>query len=145
MLIWKLYDFPFGPLNSRFSVFVPFFSQNCSKFHAGEVLSALRSKGKNKLFDEKGVFGRVCRHDFPKGFHNIKHGERYGVCKYIYLMLCSILYVLSVRELHDTAIIMNLSSWQLAHLYTQYRCILWFFALLASLLYNFVINLNFIL
>ena len=78
-----MYDFPFGPLNSRFSVFVPFFSQNCSKFHAGEVLSALRSKGKNKLFDEKGVFGRVCRHDFPKGFHNIKHGERYGVCKYI--------------------------------------------------------------
>ena len=56
--------------------FLFFFLQNCSKFHAGEVLSALRSKGKNKLFDEKGVFGRVCRHDFPKGFHNIKHGER---------------------------------------------------------------------
>ncbi|PFX18881.1 hypothetical protein AWC38_SpisGene16723 [Stylophora pistillata] len=31
--------------------------QNCSKFHAGEVLSAFRSKGKNKLFDKKGVFG----------------------------------------------------------------------------------------
>lgn len=29
--------------------------QNCSKFHAGEVLSALRSKGKNKLFDGRKV------------------------------------------------------------------------------------------
>lgn len=56
--------------------------QNCSKFHAGEVLSALRSKGKNKLFYEKGVFGRVCRHDFPKGFLNIKHGERISYSVY---------------------------------------------------------------
>ena len=39
------------------------FVQNCSKFHAGEVLSALRSKGKNKLFDEKGVFDSVCWHE----------------------------------------------------------------------------------
>ena len=54
-----------------------------------------------------------------------------------YLMLCSILHVLSVRELHDRAIIINLSSWQSAHLYKQYRCILWFFTLLASPLYNF--------
>jgi len=53
-----------------------FVLQNCSRFHAGEVLSSLRSKGRNKVFDEKGVFGRVCRHDFPKGFINLKHGER---------------------------------------------------------------------
>lgn len=39
------------------------------------MLTALRSKGKNKLFDEKGVFGRVCRHDYPKGFLNLKYGE----------------------------------------------------------------------
>jgi hypothetical protein len=52
--------------------------QECSQFHAGEVLPALRSKGRNKLFDEKGVFGRVCRHDFPKSLLNIKHGERYS-------------------------------------------------------------------
>ncbi|XP_027035703.1 uncharacterized protein LOC113664303, partial [Pocillopora damicornis] len=51
---------------------------DCSSFHAGELASSIRSKGKNKLFDEKGVFGRVCRHDFPKGFHSIKHGERIG-------------------------------------------------------------------
>ncbi len=31
----------------------------------------LRSKGKNILFDEKGVFGRVCRHEYPKGFLNV--------------------------------------------------------------------------
>ncbi|XP_046861239.1 uncharacterized protein LOC124454475 isoform X2 [Xenia sp. Carnegie-2017] len=38
----------------------------------------IRSKVRNKLFDEKGVFGCVCRHDYPKGFMNIKHGERIG-------------------------------------------------------------------
>ena len=36
----------------------------------------LRSKGRNKLYDVKGVFGRVCRHDYPKAFMDIKHGER---------------------------------------------------------------------
>ena len=36
----------------------------------------LRSKGINKLFNEKGVFGRVCRHKYPKGFISMKHGER---------------------------------------------------------------------
>ena len=51
--------------------------KECSRFHAGEVLPALRSKGKNKLFDKKEVFGRVCRHDFPKSLLSIKHGERY--------------------------------------------------------------------
>ncbi|XP_028412906.1 uncharacterized protein LOC114535788 [Dendronephthya gigantea] len=56
--------------------------QHCNRFHAGEVLPALRSKGKNDLFDEKGVFGRVCRHDFPKGFLNIKHGERISYSVY---------------------------------------------------------------
>ena len=39
----------------------------------------LRSKGRNNLFDEKGVFGRVCRHEYPKGFFSIKHGERLDV------------------------------------------------------------------
>ncbi|KAK3743478.1 hypothetical protein QZH41_013095 [Actinostola sp. cb2023] len=50
--------------------------KDCSRFHAGEVLSSLRSKGKNRIFEEKGVFGRVCRHDYPKGFLNLKYGER---------------------------------------------------------------------
>lgn len=51
-------------------------SKDCNRFHAGEVLPALRSKERNRLFEEKGVFGRVCRHDFPKSLLNIKHGER---------------------------------------------------------------------
>ena len=59
------------------------FIQDCNRFHAGEVLPALRSKGKNKLFDEKGVFGRVCRHDFPKSLLSIKHGQR-KTGKYVY-------------------------------------------------------------
>ena len=37
----------------------------------------IRSKGKNKLYDEKGVFGHVCRHDVPQAFLDIKHGESY--------------------------------------------------------------------
>lgn len=44
--------------------------QGCNRFHAGEVLPALRGKGKSRLFDEKGVFGRVSRHDFPKSLLN---------------------------------------------------------------------------
>ena len=55
---------------------VYFLLQECHRFHAGEVIPALRSKGRNQLFDEKGVFARVCRHDFPKSLMSIKHGER---------------------------------------------------------------------
>ena len=53
-----------------------FFIKDCNQFKSGEITDMLRSKGKNKLFDEKGVFGRVCRHEYPKGFLSIKHGER---------------------------------------------------------------------
>ncbi|XP_028416463.1 uncharacterized protein LOC114540544 [Dendronephthya gigantea] len=49
---------------------------DCNEFKAGEVNNMLRSKGRNKLYDVKGVFGRVCRHDYPKAFMDIKHGER---------------------------------------------------------------------
>ncbi|KAL9977943.1 hypothetical protein ACROYT_G015409 [Oculina patagonica] len=42
----------------------------------------MRSKGKNKFFDEKGVFGSVCRHDFLKSFISIKHGERISYSVY---------------------------------------------------------------
>lgn len=56
--------------------------QDCNRFHAGEVLPALRNKGKNRLFDEKGIFSRVCRHDFPKSLLSIKHGERISYSVY---------------------------------------------------------------
>lgn len=71
------------------SIFLSF-NQDCNRFHAGEVLPALRSKGKNNLFDEKGVFGRVCRHDFPKSLLSIKYGERldFKFEFYVHLNLC---------------------------------------------------------
>ena len=56
----------------------------------------LRSKGRNNLFDEKGVFGRVCRHEYPKGFISIKHGERLDVimCSvYLYCICTSVYYM----------------------------------------------------
>lgn len=67
--------------------------KDCNRFHAGEVLPALRSKGKNWLFDEKGVFGRACRHDFPKSLLNIKQCERWEVkpyfCKVMVHLKCA--------------------------------------------------------
>ena len=59
--------------------FVCVFIKDCNKFKPGEVNNMLRSKGRNKLFDEKGVFGRVCRHEYPKGFISTKHGERLDI------------------------------------------------------------------
>eukprot|EP00112_Aurelia_sp_Birch-Aquarium-sp1_P007292 Seg1794.4 transcript_id=Seg1794.4/GoldUCD/mRNA.D3Y31 product="hypothetical protein" protein_id=Seg1794.4/GoldUCD/D3Y31 len=55
---------------------------NCHQFKSGEVTTNLRSKGRNKLFEEKGVFGRVCRHDYPRGFFSVLHGERIGYAVY---------------------------------------------------------------
>ncbi|XP_028417867.1 uncharacterized protein LOC114542545 [Dendronephthya gigantea] len=51
----------------------PISQKDCSDFNAGD---ALRSKSKFKALDETGVFGRACRHGFPKQFINLKHGER---------------------------------------------------------------------
>eukprot|EP00794_Sanderia_malayensis_P012443 gene12443-13729_t len=48
----------------------------CNQYKAGEIETSLRSKGKNDRYDEKAVFGRICRHGFPKGFSSLKHGER---------------------------------------------------------------------
>ena len=59
--------------------FVCVFIKDCNEFKSGEVNNMLKSKGRNKLFDEKGVFGRVCRHEYPKGFISIKHGERLDI------------------------------------------------------------------
>lgn len=56
--------------------------KDCNRFYVGEVFSVLRSKGKNRFFDEKGVFGRVCRYDFLKSLLSIKYGERWDVKLY---------------------------------------------------------------
>ena len=50
-------------------------------------LDGIHSKGKNKLYDEKAVFGCVCRHEFPLCFLDIKHGERLVVNE-IYPIKC---------------------------------------------------------
>eukprot|EP00795_Rhopilema_esculentum_P005200 gene5200-336_t len=54
----------------------------CNQYKAGEIETSLRSKGKNKRYDEKAVFGRICRHGFPKGFISLKHGERIAYAVY---------------------------------------------------------------
>ncbi|XP_046862985.1 uncharacterized protein LOC124456634 [Xenia sp. Carnegie-2017] len=55
----------------------PLCPQSCQIFKAGEFTEALHSKGKNQLFDEKGVFGSCCsRHSHPGRFFSTKYGER---------------------------------------------------------------------
>ncbi|XP_028403401.1 uncharacterized protein LOC114526098 [Dendronephthya gigantea] len=75
---------------------------DCNQFKSGEIDTMLRSKGKNKLFDEKGVFGRVCRHEYPKGFISIKHGERISYSVYeVERMLCNSGDTIDVRVMYD--------------------------------------------
>ena len=50
------------------------FVQGCHEFLAGD---ALRSKSRFSTLDETGVFGSICKHEFPQRFLNLKHGERY--------------------------------------------------------------------
>ncbi|XP_035690811.1 uncharacterized protein LOC118425820 isoform X2 [Branchiostoma floridae] len=52
---------------------------DCSNFRAGSII---RSQGKQKKLDVSGVFGSVCRHEIPRCFLNMIHGERfaYPVC-----------------------------------------------------------------
>ena len=54
---------------------VSFFKKKaCADFLAG---STLRSKSRYAALSETAIFGRACRHEFPKRFLNMKHGERY--------------------------------------------------------------------
>jgi hypothetical protein len=39
--------------------------------------SMLRSASRYKALDETAVLGYACRHEFPGGFLNLKHGEQY--------------------------------------------------------------------
>lgn len=36
----------------------------------------MRSRARNAKLDVRGVFGAVCRHEFPIIFMDMKHGER---------------------------------------------------------------------
>ncbi|CAK8685202.1 unnamed protein product [Clavelina lepadiformis] len=59
---------------------------DCSNFQAG---SLIRSKKKSTKLDVKGVFGACCRHEFPKMFLDMKHGERLGYAVWILNQLLS--------------------------------------------------------
>lgn len=48
--------------------------QECSRFLAGNII---RSRARNAKLDIRGVFGSVCRHEYPVLFMDMKHGERY--------------------------------------------------------------------
>ena len=48
-------------------------TQGCNSFLAGHPI---RSRSRFHALDETAVFGRACRHGFPKKFLNLKHGER---------------------------------------------------------------------
>lgn len=53
---------------------------DCSEFQAG---SNVRSKNKNKKLSETAVFGSTCRHEYPKYFFSLRHGERLGYSVYL--------------------------------------------------------------
>ena len=55
--------------------------KDCNDFTAGSLgpLDVMTGKGKDKLFDEKAIFGSVCKHETPYRFVNLKHGERYVI------------------------------------------------------------------
>ncbi|XP_065063363.1 uncharacterized protein LOC135689928 isoform X2 [Rhopilema esculentum] len=58
---------------------------DCNDFTAGSLgpLDVMTGKGKDKLFDEKAIFGSVCKHETPYRFVNLKHGERLGYSVYL--------------------------------------------------------------
>lgn len=48
--------------------------QDCNRFLAGDII---RSRSRNAKLHIRGVFGSVCRHEYPVLFMDMKHGERY--------------------------------------------------------------------
>ena len=60
--------------------------QPCNQYKAGEITDSIRSKGRNAKYDEKAVLGRICRHGHPKGFISLKHGERYALTNFMFLV-----------------------------------------------------------
>ncbi|KAI8482701.1 hypothetical protein Bbelb_395810 [Branchiostoma belcheri] len=62
------------------------YTEDCSNFKAG---NSLRSQAKQKKLDIQGVFGSVCRHEVPRRFLNMTHGERLGYPVYMIQKLLS--------------------------------------------------------
>ncbi|XP_046842384.1 uncharacterized protein LOC124436496 isoform X3 [Xenia sp. Carnegie-2017] len=58
----------------------PTSNKECHGFLAG---NAVRSMNRYRALDETAIFGRGCRHEFPKKFLNLKHGERLSYAVYV--------------------------------------------------------------
>ncbi|XP_046864151.1 uncharacterized protein LOC124458102 isoform X3 [Xenia sp. Carnegie-2017] len=58
----------------------PTSNKECHGFCAG---NAVRSMNRYRALDETAIFGRGCRHEFPKKFLNLKHGERLSYAVYV--------------------------------------------------------------
>ena len=52
---------------------------NCNDFLAGNMLHSAK---RYKALDEAAIFGMCCRHEFPKMFLDLKHGERFSYDNY---------------------------------------------------------------
>ena len=70
----------------------------------------MRSRHRYKALSETAVFGRGCRHEFPKKFLSLKHGERYSdiyKCTYnmmkkhiIYIYIYIYIHIIYIYTLH---------------------------------------------
>ncbi|XP_078586229.1 uncharacterized protein LOC144868130 [Branchiostoma floridae x Branchiostoma japonicum] len=61
-------------------------NEDCNNFKAG---NSVRSQSKQTKLDVTGVFGSVCRHEIPRRFINMNHGERLGYPVYLIKQLLS--------------------------------------------------------
>ncbi|XP_065893420.1 uncharacterized protein [Dysidea avara] len=73
-------------------------SEGCSEFLAG---SALRYQNRYSALKETAVMGVVCRHEFPKCFLNLHHGERISYCVYLLEKLKDLYPNHSIQLMYD--------------------------------------------
>ena len=64
-------------------------SQACGDFLAGD---AVRSRSRYSALSETAIFGRACRHEFPKKFINMKHGERFKIHAFSFFLRLSFFF-----------------------------------------------------
>ncbi|XP_014671057.1 PREDICTED: uncharacterized protein LOC106811852 isoform X2 [Priapulus caudatus] len=76
----------------------------CSDFQAG---NPLRSRSRFEKLDVTGVFGSVCRHDYPKAFFNLRHGERLAYPEFLAKHLCMEAGPQKVILLYDIACVLE--------------------------------------
>ena len=77
-MYWCMYPNYFVHNKFSYNRILP--NRTVADFMLAKFYQLSERKEKKKMLDEKGVFGRVYRHDYLKGFHSIKFGERYLQC-----------------------------------------------------------------